>query len=663
MSNVLCQLSSSLLHFFRLVEEVGDMRLEEEEEEEEEGETSHDEDEALNIVIIIKSIETRKREKLCLAHSLNGDENIFELQLPLTISIHRGEVEGLYVPNFDLSNEYSNNNNNNNNILLPLNISNIDWYLISSSDSSMALLSPPTLNFFTSINTTSIITPSLSSLIRPMPLVKALPVAFVLSSIVVLCICGNVLVILSVFTFRPLRTVQNFFIVSLAFSDMGVAILVMPFHIVTHILKRWIFGKIMCQIFVTSDVLLCTSSILNLCAIALDRYWAISDPIHYARQRTIRRVFLMIMLVWMLSGTISIPPIIAAMLGSRELQNFNELQQCELSNNKAYVIYSACGSFYIPALIMTIVYAHVFIETKKRFRERAKAAAKLAKATRTDNNQLMPTDIAMNNSIKHKHHHHHHHHRHYHKKHVTKSSQTHSAGSSLKSSQSNGSVIDNFSVDDPEEIMRTNLSPTSSNNCPIGCLLTDINTSPELISINADSNNILQKTADALAIPLFEQYPADEKNIENGFLIQQQHAAVQTTDLSNKKRVPSKEIGRRSLFKGKSLATLMNERQKISLTRERRLSRTLGIIISVFLLCWLPFFVVYILSAFIDVSLYMKEPLPTLILWLGYINSACNPLIYTVFNVEFRTAFKRLLFPRSTHNSFAQRYSAKKNRN
>jgi 5-hydroxytryptamine receptor 1 len=102
-----------------------------------------------------------------------------------------------------------------------------------------------------------------------MPLVKALPVALVLSSIVVLCICGNILVILSVFTFRPLRTVQNFFIVSLAFSDMFVAIMVMPFHIVTHILDRWIFGKIFCQIFVTSDVLLCTSSILNLCAIAV----------------------------------------------------------------------------------------------------------------------------------------------------------------------------------------------------------------------------------------------------------------------------------------------------------------------------------------------------------------------------------------------------------
>jgi hypothetical protein len=80
----------------------------------------------------------------------------------------------------------------------------------------------------------------------------------------------------------------------------------------------------------------------------------------------------MIVIVWVLSATISIPPIIATILGSHELRNFNELQQCELSKNKVYVVYSACGSFYIPALIMTIVYAEVFVETRKRFRERAK---------------------------------------------------------------------------------------------------------------------------------------------------------------------------------------------------------------------------------------------------------------------------------------------------
>ncbi|UJR15123.1 hypothetical protein I4U23_002088 [Adineta vaga] len=579
------------------------------------------------------------------------------MHLPLTISIHHSEVENLYLPNFGLSNGNSVDNH-----LLSLNSSSLDWYFISSSDSKMADYPSPTFNFLTSVNSTTLTASTSSTTIRPMPLVKALPVAFVLSSIVVLCICGNILVILSVFTFRPLRTVQNFFIVSLAFSDMFVAIMVMPFHIVTHILKRWIFGKMFCQIFVTSDVLLCTSSILNLCAIALDRYWAISDPIQYARQRTIRRVLFLIMLVWLLSATISVPPMIATILGSRELQNFNDLQQCELSRNKAYVIYSACGSFYIPALIMTIVYAHVFIETKKRFRERANAAAKLANATRRNNpDQSSPNNVTTtNNSLKYNPHQHHHNHR---KKQVYRTATLQTNDRSFKSTASNGSGADNPSTDDADETIHSKILLLSNNNHLGQCQTKTIHT-PEVIRRN--ENTILSINNDQPTSPLFDQCKIDENEHENsstGQPPQQQHAAVQTTELLNKPLRSSRDAGRRSLFKGKSLAALMNERQKISLTRERRLSRTLGIIISVFLLCWLPFFVVYILSAFIEVYSYLEEPLPTLILWLGYMNSACNPLIYTIFNVEFRTAFKRLLCPVSPNNSFNRSFSTKQSRN
>ncbi|CAF1331045.1 unnamed protein product [Adineta ricciae] len=562
-------------------------------------------------------------------------------------------------------------------ILLPLPNNTIDWYLISSTNVNMPNVLPSPFNRInlSTTTTSSSTATAVAAIQKSMSVSEMLPLVFVLSTIVILCICGNILVILSVFTFRPLRTVQNFFIVSLAFSDMLVAVIVMPFHIVTHILKRWIFGQIFCQIFVTSDVLLCTSSILNLCAIALDRYWAISDPIQYARQRTIRRVLLMIFIVWALSATISIPPIIATILGSHELQNFNELQQCELSTNKAYVIYSACGSFYIPALIMTVVYAEVFIETRKRFRERAKAAEKLANATRAHKSSTMTS--CLNEQFQHTIHQ------------SLSSPIINPTACLLKYSASNGSGVENFSSDDMEEMLclqqeyvktvaSSSLSHNDNNNTLINnngvqSQQSETNHSQNSLIINTDENRMFPMIGDSLTknngstIPTPSPVSAPECICETHEEIQQQSVSIQTGKVTRKLKYfplkfPSRENNRKTLFKGKSLATLMHERQKISLTRERRLSRTLGIIISVFLLCWLPFFVVYILSAFIDMHLYIKEPVPTLILWLGYVNSAVNPLIYTIFNVEFRTAFKRLLFPNMVKRATKRRYTTEHSR-
>jgi len=71
----------------------------------------------------------------------------------------------------------------------------------------------------------------------------------------------------------------------------------------------WAFGDVLCQLWLSTDVLLCTASILNLCLISLDRYWSITRAISYLRKRTPRRAALMISVVWIASGVICFPPL------------------------------------------------------------------------------------------------------------------------------------------------------------------------------------------------------------------------------------------------------------------------------------------------------------------------------------------------------------------
>lgn len=99
---------------------------------------------------------------------------------------------------------------------------------------------------------------------------------------------------------------------------------------------------------------------------------------------------------------------------------------------------------------------------------------------------------------------------------------------------------------------------------------------------------------------------------------------------------------RKSVRKTGGIHQFIEERQKISLSKERRAARVLGIVMGVFVCCWLPFFLMYVILPFCN-TCCPSERLINFITWLGYINSALNPIIYTVFNMDFRKAFKKLL--------------------
>lgn len=73
---------------------------------------------------------------------------------------------------------------------------------------------------------------------------------------------------------------------------------------------------------------------------------------------------------------------------------------------------------------------------------------------------------------------------------------------------------------------------------------------------------------------------------------------------------------------------------------------TVGVIMGVFLVCWVPFFCVNIVAAFCKTCIGGQTF--KILSWLGYSNSAFNPIIYSIFNTEFREAFKRILTTRNS---------------
>ena len=135
------------------------------------------------------------------------------------------------------------------------------------------------------------------------------------------------------------------------------------------------------------DVTLCTSSILHLCCISVDRYYAIVDrPLLYHDRITTTRVVMAIICCWQLAALTGFVPVFTGIYSTdMHLQNtMEDSLVCDLVVNKYFSVIAGCISFWFPAVVIIYVYAMVYRETRRLVRRRQVPVVLISNIADTD---------------------------------------------------------------------------------------------------------------------------------------------------------------------------------------------------------------------------------------------------------------------------------------
>ncbi|XP_037312362.2 5-hydroxytryptamine (serotonin) receptor 5A, genome duplicate b isoform X2 [Pungitius pungitius] len=168
-----------------------------------------------------------------------------------------------------------------------------------------------------------------------------------LAMLVVATFVWNLLVLVTILRVRTFHRVPHNLVASMAISDVMVAALVMPLSLVHELNgRRWKLGRVLCQVWISFDVLCCTASIWNVTAIALDRYWSITRHLEYTLKTRKKISNVMIALTWLLSSIISLSPL----FGWGE--TYTEGMKCQVKDET-----------HPPQMVFTVRHATVTFQT------------------------------------------------------------------------------------------------------------------------------------------------------------------------------------------------------------------------------------------------------------------------------------------------------------
>ncbi|XP_051780131.1 trace amine-associated receptor 13c-like [Erpetoichthys calabaricus] len=185
---------------------------------------------------------------------------------------------------------------------------------------------------------------------------------------VMLTICGNLVVIISISHFKQLHTPTNLHVLSLAVADFLIGLIVMPFTIIQTIETCWYFGDIFCFVHTVFYLVLTSASISSLVFIAIDRYFAVCHPFMYTHKITITVTWCFIGLSWLLSMVYTW----AILFFKGNVDGVTDLNACPgdcvFAYNATWGVVDLFMTLLLPFFLVVSFYTNIFIVARRHAR-------------------------------------------------------------------------------------------------------------------------------------------------------------------------------------------------------------------------------------------------------------------------------------------------------
>uniref|UniRef100_A0A8D0H1K1 Muscarinic acetylcholine receptor n=1 Tax=Sphenodon punctatus TaxID=8508 RepID=A0A8D0H1K1_SPHPU len=433
--------------------------------------------------------------------------------------------------------------------------------------------------------------------------VEVVFIVLVAGSLSLVTVIGNILVMVSIKVNRHLQTVNNYFLFSLACADLIIGVFSMNLYTLYTVIGYWPLGPVVCDLWLALDYVVSNASVMNLLIISFDRFFCVTKPLSYPVKRTTKMAGMMIAVAWVLSFILWAPAILfwQFIVGGRTVPD----RECYIQflSNPAVTFGTAIAAFYLPVIIMTILYWQISRASKSRIKKGKKEPAPnqdpvspslvQGKIVKPNNNNIPTSEDGIENS---------------------KIQNGKATGESVmenciqaeEKESSNDStsvsvVASNVKEDEvAKEATRASSSHAKAQNSKLTCIR---------IVTKSQKGDCCAPTNTTVEIVGNDGQNGDEKQNNVARKI------VKMTKQPAKKKPPP--------------------------SREKKVTRTILAILLAFIITWTPYNVMVLINSFCITCI--PNTVWTIGYWLCYINSTINPACYALCNATFKKTFKHLL--------------------